>query len=338
MRLRRRNERNSLFAAIRATNLTGQLLAFARKQIVSPKIIDVNSQIKNVQTLIQPLLGEDIQITLALMEIVLPVLIDPGQFEQLLVNLAVNARDAMPMGGRLTIESHQITVDKSNTNIHPEVNPDDYAQLVITDTGSGMDSDMQRHVFEPFFTTKEFSGGTGLGLATCHGIVKQNGGHITISSEQNIGTSFKIYFPISSGEKVDEEQSSVESTTHSGSGTILVVEDEKKVLDLCVTALQYSGYRVLTAQTGTDGLQVAESFNDKIDVLFSDVVLPDMRGTEIGKKLTERYPDLCILYTSGYTENTIVRDGVLEENVNFLQKPYTPVQLTKVIRALLDRN
>jgi two-component system cell cycle sensor histidine kinase/response regulator CckA len=325
-------------AAHRAANLTRQLLAFARRQVVASKVIDINRAIRTVQSLLSPLLGESIEVAVTTTEMPWPVLIDPGQLEQLLINLAVNARDAMPQGGKLEFRTENAFLDESYRREHPDVACGDYVRLVVRDTGTGIAGDAQKHVFEPFYTTKPLGHGTGLGLATCHGIVRQSGGHIELRSEPGRGTVFEIYFPranISLPATPAAQPQMLDDFR--GSETVLLIEDEHDLRELCGRALSGLGYRVLSADTAVQALDLAMRNPGPLDALITDVVLPDMRGPEIGRRLADAFPRLRILYVSGYTEDAIAHHGVFEPGVNFLQKPYTPARLAELLRKALDQ-
>jgi two-component system cell cycle sensor histidine kinase/response regulator CckA len=323
-------------SAERAANLTAQLLAFARKQIIKPRAVDPNEQIESVQRLLQPLLGEQIELEISTIDPSWMIQIDPGQFEQLLVNLAVNARDAMPDGGTLSIMTDNVIVDEAFRVEHPEMAPGPYLKVTVKDTGIGVDASVREHVFEPFFTTKASGEGTGLGLATCHGIVKQNGGYIWLTSELGAGTTFDVYLPRAEAAQAVSEPPTRREAERGGSETILVIEDEEPVRLLCAQALKKLGYTVISAETGSEGLALAASFEGSIDALVTDVVLPDMRGPEIADRLREARPGVAVLFASGYTRDGIARDGILAESVNFLQKPYTVTELGMAVRRALD--
>jgi PAS domain S-box-containing protein len=323
-------------SAKRAADLTAQLLAFARKQIIKPRAVDPNEQIETIQRLLQPLLGEQIALEISTTDPSWMIQIDPGQFEQLLINLAVNARDAMPDGGTLSITTDNVILGDDFQAEHPEVIPGPYLQVIVRDTGGGVDASAREHVFEPFFTTKASGKGTGLGLATCHGIVKQNGGHIGLASEPGEGTTFEIYLPRAKAESSTSEAPPRPEAAHRGDETILLIEDEEPVRKLYAHALEQLGYTVISAATGGEGLERATHFKGSIDALVTDVVLPDMRGPEIAERLKKTRPDVAVLFTSGYTRDAIARDGVLEQSVNFLQKPYTLSKLGETVRRALD--
>jgi PAS domain S-box-containing protein len=323
-------------SAKRAANLTAQLLAFARKQIIKPRPVDPNEQIDAVRQLLQPLLGEQVALKISTIDPSWMIQVDPGQFEQLLVNLAVNARDAMPNGGTLSITTDNVILGDDYQTEHPEVMPGPYLQVSVHDTGVGVEPSLQEHVFEPFFTTKASGEGTGLGLATCHGIVKQNGGHIGLISLPGKGTTFEIYLPraeaVNSIAKIPPQPESAQT----GSETILLIEDEEPVRKLCTHALERLGYTVISATAGGEGLERVARIEGSIDALVTDVVLPDMRGPEIAERLRKVRPDIAVLFISGYTHDAIARDGVLEQDVNFLQKPFTMTKLGEKVRRMLD--
>jgi PAS domain S-box-containing protein len=325
-------------AAQRAADLTRQLLAFARRQIIEPRIVDLNGLVLNVDKMLRPLLGEDVELVTAADPKLWRVRIDPGQFEQVLVNLAINARDAMPEGGRLLIETGNIELDPDFARQHATVQPGPHVLLAVTDTGSGMDPEVLAHIFEPFFTTKDVGKGTGLGLATCYGIVKQNRGSIWVHSERGRGTTFKIYLPradaaVESREAPEPRQ----PDALRGSETVLLVEDESVVCALAADALRRHGFQVLTASTGTEALELAGQTLRPFDVLVTDVVMPQMGGQQLAERLLARTPALKVLFISGYTDSVLTRDGVLKPGMTLLQKPFTPGQLVQRVRDLIDR-
>jgi CheY-like chemotaxis protein len=248
----------------------------------------------------------------------------------------VNARDAMPDGGTLTIRTDNVILDERFQAVHPEVSPGPYLQVIVRDTGSGVEPAVRDHIFEPFFTTKPTGEGTGLGLATCHGIVKQNGGHIWLLAEPGKGSTFEIYLPRTEASSAIVESAPRQGVTLGGHETVLLIEDEEPVRELCVRALERLGYEVISAATGSEGLERAVRHAGPIDVLVTDVVLPDMRGPEVAERLQDTRPGLVVLFASGYTRDAVARDGVLEESVNFLQKPYTLSKLGAELRRVLD--
>jgi two-component system, cell cycle sensor histidine kinase and response regulator CckA len=324
-------------AAQRAADLTRQLLAFARRQIIEPRIVDLNGLVLNVDKMLQRLLGEDVELVTVADPKLWHVRIDPGQFEQVLVNLAVNARDAMPEGGRLLIETGNVELDGDFARQHATVQPGPHVLLAVTDTGSGMDPDVLAHIFEPFFTTKEVGKGTGLGLATCYGIVKQNRGSIWVYSELGRGTTFKIYLPrtdaaVESREAPEPSQADALQSNE----TVLLVEDEPVVRTLAADALRRHGFQVLTASTGTEALELADQTLRPFDVLVTDVVMPQMGGQQLAEHLRAQTPALKVLFISGYTDSVLTRDGVLKPGMTLLQKPFTPGQLVQRVRDLID--
>ncbi|MGK3989927.1 ATP-binding protein [Sorangium sp. So ce136] len=322
-------------AAERAAALTRQLLAFARKQIIQPTVVDPNALILGVESLLRPLVGEDVELDVLPGSQIWPIRIDRGQFEQLLMNLAVNARDAMPGGGRLTIETANTTIRPDDAERRPEIEPGDYVELKVTDTGQGMEDAIQQYVFEPFFTTKEPGKGSGLGLATCHGIVKQHGGHIWFASASGQGTRFTICFPRVHGAPC-EQPTRAHAAVVGGEETVLVVEDEAQVRELCVASLRSFGYSVLAARSGKEAVALAAAYPGAIHLLVSDVVLPDARGPEVAAVLARARAALPVLYASGHTQDSLVPSDLLDGSVHFLSKPYTPTQLAQAVRDVLD--
>jgi two-component system cell cycle sensor histidine kinase/response regulator CckA len=324
-------------AVTRASDLTRQLLAFARKQIIEPRVLNLNDLIGDMDKLLRRVIGEDI----GLISVPDPdlglVKADPGQIEQVIMNLAVNARDAMPGGGKLTIETRNVFLDSSYAHEHQGVIEGSYALLAVSDTGIGMDSDVQAHAFEPFFTTKAQGKGTGLGLATCYGIVKQHGGNIWVYSEVGQGTTFKIYLPhVHETAAVPPAQVPPQILAR-GKETLLVVEDEPAVRDLITRVLRAQGYRVLEASNGAEAIRVAEaSAPAMIDLLLTDLVMPELGGLAAAAQLSAHNAVMKVLFISGYTDSAIVHQGRLEEGVAFLHKPFTPAVLTRKVREVLD--
>lgn len=325
-------------AGKRAATLTRQLLGFGRKTILQPKILDLNSVVTETGELLCRLIGEDILFTTVLAPDLSPVKVDPSQLDQILMNLAVNARDAMPTGGRLTIETTNVVLGDDYATTHIHCKAGQYVMLVMTDTGCGMTPDVMARIFEPFFTTKEVGKGTGLGLAMVFGIVQQSGGTINVYSEPGHGTTFKIYFPAVTGQPTSENDPG--SNRHiSGHETILLVEDDESVRELAVTSLKMYGYKVLTATNGKEALQIVRSStNGSVDLVLTDVVMPGISGPDLARMLQIQYPRLKILFMSGYTDDAVVRHGLLEADVAFIQKPYTPVGLVQKVRQVLDEN
>jgi PAS domain S-box-containing protein len=325
-------------AAERAAGLTRQLLAFSRKQILQPRVLDLNTLVPDVQKMLSRLIGEDIQLFTTLGSGLGRVLADPGQIEQILVNLAVNSRDAMPTGGKLIVETKNVTIDAAYALACPELCPGRYAMLAVSDTGRGMDQQTLGRIFEPFFTTKEQGKGTGLGLATVYGIVKQSGGHVSAYSEPGKGTTFKVYFPIieeTAGPPATGEKG---RPAPGGKETVLLVEDEAGVRALAQQVLQNSGYTVLEASNGEEALRVAQKRQGTVNLLVTDVVMPHLGGRALAEAVTSRYPNVKTLYISGYTDDAVIRNGVLQAENEFLQKPFTMDALLYKVRAVLDKN
>jgi PAS domain S-box-containing protein len=324
-------------AGVRAAALTGQLLAYARRQMVAPKLVRLDELTRNLENLLRRLLGEDVELSAHYADDLWATRIDPGQFEQVIVNLAVNGRDAMPSGGRLTVETRNCTLDEFYAHQHPEVVPGEYVMLAVGDSGVGMDAATQARIFEPFFTTKQQGKGTGLGLAVCYGIVKQAGGHIWVYSEPEQGTTFKVFLPRSlEEEQLGEEEAKPEESSSAGSETVLVVEDEPLVRSLTVRALVDQGYRVLQAGDGPGAISVLRGFGGEVHLLITDVVMPGMNGRELADRLTTDRPGLRVLYISGYTDHAVVRHGVLDDGIAFLSKPFDLKELTRTVREVLD--
>jgi signal transduction histidine kinase/CheY-like chemotaxis protein len=324
-------------AALRAADLTAQLLAFARKQVVEPRIIVLSALLKDMERLLRRLIGENIDLAVHVAPDLWPVKVDPTRMEQVIANLAVNARDAMPNGGRLTIELANATLDQEYSRDRPEVVPGPYVMLAVSDTGAGMSAETLARIFEPFFTTKEPGRGTGLGLATCYGIVKQAEGHIWAYSEPGRGTTLKVYLPRALGAAATETVVAPRSVEGSGKETVLVVEDELQIREMIVRVLEKRGYTVLPCGRGEEALALAGDVSRRVDLLITDVVLPGWSGREIAERVLALRPGLRMLYISGYTENSVVHHGVLEEGVDFLAKPFTPSDLVRTVRTLLDR-
>ena len=322
-------------ASGRAASLTRQLLAFSRQQVLAPRVLGLNAVVANIEKMLKRLIGEDINLVTILGESLWPVKADPGQLEQVLLNLALNARDAMPNGGVLTIETANVEMDSTSAQSHPPLSPGPYVLLAISDTGIGMDAETQARIFDPFFTTKEKGKGTGLGLATVYGIVKQSGGYIWVYSEVGKGTTFKIYLPRTE-EEVEESgpgRSGVEALQ--GTETLLLVEDEDVVRALVRNVLKEKGYRVLEASRGEEALELAEQYWGPIDLLVTDVVMPQMGGRELARRLVSLHPQIKVLYISGYTDNPSWYQGGLDSGVAFLQKPFSPEALAHKVREVL---
>jgi PAS domain S-box-containing protein len=322
-------------AGERAASLTRQLLVFSRKEVLAPRVLDVNAVVHDVEMLMQRMIGEDVDLATSL-HATRPVLADPGRIDQVLMNLAVNARDAMPQGGKLTIESRDIDLDETFARLHPDIVPGKYVLLAVSDTGSGMTSDVQEHLFEPFFTTKPPGKGTGLGLATVYGIIKHTGGHIGVYSEPGHGATFKIYLPATLPEPDRWAAASDARPEAHGNETVLLVEDEEAVRSLVHHVLKEIGYRVLQAPSGGAALRICDEHSDPIHLLITDVVMPAMGGRQLAEAACVRHPEMRVLFLSGYTDDAIVRHGVLHENVCFLQKPFAASVLREKVREVLD--
>ncbi len=323
-------------AGTRAAKLTGQLLAFSRRQVLAPKVLDLNGIVTDLNKMLHRLIGEDIQLSTAQGADLDRVKVDRGQIEQVLMNLVVNARDAMPHGGKLTLETANVDLDETYCRAYPELTPGPYVLLAVSDTGSGMTREVQARLFEPFFTTKEVGKGTGLGLATVYGIVKQSGGHVAVYSEPGHGTTFKIYLP-----RVEEPISEMLPSRSShelpaGSATVLLVEDEDDVRALTRRLLQRAGYCVLEARNGAEALATWAKVKADIDLVVTDVVMPGMNGGEVARRMLADRPDLKLLFLSGYTDSAVVQHNLLEDGAAFLQKPYTPRALARKLHELLS--
>jgi two-component system, cell cycle sensor histidine kinase and response regulator CckA len=321
-------------AAERAAGLTRQLLAFSRRQVLQPRIVNLNDIVADLQGMLERLLTEDIQLTATLDENAWEVQADPGQIEQALMNLAVNARDAMPNGGRLRISTRNVQLGQPMVSSHDVVPPGEYACLSISDAGSGIPPETLARMFEPFFTTKGAGKGTGLGLATVYGIMKQSGGYITVDSEIRKGTTFQLYFP----RVVDRAPDSTPDAAYprdATSATILLVEDEAAVQALVRRVLEKKGYHVLVSSNAEEALRQAQGHNGPIHLLLTDVVLPDLNGREVSDRITMLRPGIRSVFMSGYTEDEVIRRGVLGEGIHFIQKPFTPSALTEVVGQVL---
>jgi two-component system, cell cycle sensor histidine kinase and response regulator CckA len=322
-------------AATSAADLIRQLLAFGRKQLIQPIALDINAALQKTDRMLQRVIGEDITVVMRLSPDVKTVHLDQGQFEQVVMNLAVNARDAMARGGTLTIETSNQLLDETYARQHLAVTPGEYVMLAISDTGAGMDPKVLPHIFEPFFTTKPAGQGTGLGLATVYGVVKQNHGNIWVYSEVGRGTTFKIYIPVMASVE-DESIVSIRIPSPGGAETILVVEDDPRLRRLAERSLARLGYTVLLAATSDEALAFASSHDQPIHLLLTDVVMPDMGGAALAAKIAEVRPGITVLFCSGYTEAAIAHHGVLDSGVAFLHKPFTPDALARKVRDVLD--
>jgi two-component system, cell cycle sensor histidine kinase and response regulator CckA len=324
-------------AADSAASLTRQLLAFSRRQIIEPRVLNLNDLIKNIDLMLRRLIGENIELKTILRKDLDSVRVDPGQFEQVLVNLVVNARDAMPDGGNLIIETDNVALDENYSLTHPESIPGQFILLAVSDTGHGMSDEVKDHIFEPFFTTKGIGHGTGLGLATIFGIVKQAGGSIEVYSETGEGTTFKIYLPMIEGQAEKLSKSQPAHALPKGRETILFVEDEANVRMVGMMMLAELGYNVIEARNGIEALAFADKYKDQIDLLMTDIVLPGMNGRELAERLIKIRPEIKTLFTSGYTEDVIVHHGVIDARINFIGKPYSLQPLAKKLRDILDK-
>lgn len=323
-------------AGLRATALTRQLLAFSRQQVMEIRVVDLNEVVTGVESMLRRMIGEDVELSTRCGEAIGKVEVDPGQIEQVLMNLAVNARDAMPRGGRLTIETHRVTLDEDRALSLVDVKPGDYVVLSVCDDGTGMDRATQARIFEPFFTTKEQGRGTGLGLSTVFGIVRQCGGHIFVHSEVGVGSTFDVYFPTTDRANVTPVLRTPPVGSLQGSETVLLVEDDEAVRTLVRVVLRKQGYEVLEARAGEDAVRLCREHASVIHLLLTDVVMPRMGGEEIARALRQMRPSLKVLFMSGYTKSAVVHDGPSDSPVAFLQKPITPETLLRKVRAVLD--
>ncbi len=327
-----------LQAAERARDLTQQLLVFSRKQVIELKTVDLGQIVRRFENMLRSTIRENVEIGVYISNKTSPVRADAGQIEQVLVNLSVNAQDSMPEGGKLTIETMDIDLDENYTNSHPEVSPGSYVMLSVTDNGSGMEDETIEHIFEPFFTTKELGKGTGLGLSTVYGIVKQHGGSIDVYSEKGSGTVFKIFIPKAEGELTKQKDTSNSSVIHSrGNETVFVVEDNDMVRLLVCEMLNNTGYNVISTESPEKCLELVQQYEGEIDLLLTDVVMPGMNGKALYDRLCMDRPELKVIFMSGYSSNIITEHGVLNEDVNFIQKPFALLTMTEKVHQVLDR-
>ncbi|MGC1416853.1 MAG: ATP-binding protein, partial [Candidatus Acidiferrum sp.] len=323
-------------AGQRAASLTKQLLAFSRQQVLTPEVLNLNSLAADMEKMLPQLLGEDVEVTLILDAELGNVKADQSQIEQVIMNLAVNARDAMPMGGKLKIETTNVKLDEAFTRLHPGSKAGSYVLLSVTDTGTGMDAATLTHIFEPFFTTKERGKGTGLGLATVYGIVKQSNGYTGVDTAPGKGTAFRIYLPRYTGPSAVEEPEQYSAEKLRGSETILLVEDSEPLRKLVKTFLDSAGYLVFSADSGEAALEVSTSIGRPLDLLLTDVVMPGMNGRLLAEHLIPRHRGMKILYMSGYTDSFIAGHGVLEPGTHLLHKPFTEEVFLQKVREVLD--
>lgn len=324
-------------AAQRAAGLTRQLLAFSRQQVLQAQVVSLNSILQTMEKMLSRLIGEDIRVRTVCCKEPALVKVDPAQIEQVILNLAINARDAMPKGGLLTLETDRAELDETYTKDHPWVTPGHYMRLTVSDNGVGMDQKTMARIFEPFFTTKETGKGTGLGLSTVYGVVKQSGGHINVYSEVGIGTTFRLYFPVIDKQVADPRDAT--SKIHPekrGLETILVVEDDQPLRELARSILASQGYKVFATGSADEARMICQDEEVKIDLLLTDVIMPQVSGKEVATMCAGLVPGIKVLYMSGYTSDVIMHHGVLEEGLSFLQKPFTPVALTAKVREVLD--
>jgi two-component system, cell cycle sensor histidine kinase and response regulator CckA len=333
---RREDVEQIRIAAERAAGLTRQLLAFSRRQVLEPTIVDLNVTVGDLEKMLQRLIGEDIELSFIPGSELGAVLADVGQIEQVVMNLVVNARDAMPNGGKLSIETSNVELDEDDLAHHAEPSPGRYVMLAISDNGSGMDDETKRRLFEPFFTTKPRGKGTGLGLSTCYGIARQSGGTILVHSEVGRGTVFKVYLPRVDGRPEPVRPQQTATSELDGTETILLVEDDERVRTSIGRILSVYGYRVLNARHGNEAIAVAKRRDARIHLVLSDVVIPGLSGPDAVNEVRKLWPEAKVLFMSGYTDHAIFRDGGLRAGMSFIQKPFAPKALARKIRTILD--
>ncbi len=324
-------------AGERASALTSQLLAFSRKQVIQPKVLNMNHVLHDLEKMLKRLIGEDIDLLIIYDKSLGLIKADPAQVEQVIMNLVINARDAMPRGGKITIQLKNKFIDAEFVKKHSGASQGWYAVMSITDTGIGMDKETMKHIFEPFFSTKEKGKGTGLGLATVYGIVKQSGGYIQVYSEPGQGTSFFIYWPVINEDEMESvDEKNLVHPNLKGKETILIVEDEESVKDFVITSLTEFGYKVLWARNITEAARILEKQAETIDLVLTDVIMPGGSGADLVVGIEKNHPGIKILYMSGYTDESIVRHGILPENTHFIQKPFSVEDLAIKVREVLD--
>jgi PAS domain S-box-containing protein len=336
----RRNVAEIKAATQRAASLTRQLLALSRRQVLEPKVLDVNAVVWETHKLLRRLIPGNIDLVPVLEPNLQPVKVDPAQIQQILINLVVNARDAMPLGGKVVIETANVELDQEYTGRHIEVQPGPYVMLTVSDNGSGIDAQTQARIFEPFFTTKGEGKGTGLGLSTVYGIVRQSGGHITVESALREGTRFRIYLPPTAATelKVEDETPPTQTEILAGTETVLVVEDEPALRRLISVSLEKRGYTVLATEDGTEAIRILENNPGEVDLVVSDIMMPKLNGLELRKKAILLRPEMRFLFISGYAEDTIGRTAHLPQDAGYLEKPFLPIELARKVRALLNEN
>jgi signal transduction histidine kinase/CheY-like chemotaxis protein len=323
-------------AGLRAASLTRQLLAFSRKQVLDLSVLNLNTVVTDTLKMLRRLISEDIETSVILAPGLGSIKADQGQIEQVIMNLALNARDAMPKGGKLTIATANVDLDGLHSHHYSAVLPGSYVLLMVSDTGHGMSAETQSHIFEPFFTTKEMGNGTGLGLATVYGVVKQSEGYIWVDSELGRGTTFKVYLPRVREAAPMPSAVKGKQETAKGSETVLVVEDAQPLLELASELLKDNGYTVLEAANGADAIQLVERHQGLIDLLLTDVIMPGMGGRQLAERLIPRLPKMKVLYMSGYTDDAIVHHGILEPGIALIQKPFTAETLARKVREVLQ--
>jgi nitrogen-specific signal transduction histidine kinase/CheY-like chemotaxis protein len=332
----RRKDLEEIFnAGTRAAKLIRQLLSFSRQQVLEPKVLDLNDIVRGIDKMLERIVGEDVKLVASAAPGLGTVRVDPGHIEQVIVNLVVNARDAMPAGGTLVVETSNVDLCDTNAHEHPGVAPGRYVMLAVSDTGIGMDEATLARAFDPFFTTKEKGKGTGLGLSTVLGIVEQNGGSVRVASRPGKGTTFKVYLPRVQA-AVEVARPTLAPTTLCGTETVLLVEDEDSVRAVARAILQRNGYRVIHASNAREALIICEQHADVIHLLLTDVVMPEMSGADLAVRVRQIRPKTKVLFMSGYTDESVARHGVLEPGVAFLQKPITPKTLARKVRDVLD--